>query len=290
MNNLTNPLPDSRIYFHTPSPIAKATFLYPICLGHFYCDENYHISRSAYDSFLMMYIVKGHGIVSTPDTAGFEDTFEKGQLVLIDCYEPHMYKAIDNLEFYWVHFDGINARAYYEYLLALYGHVISLSEEQGKAVLQNMQLLLRGFSSNQGLSEILLGKYLTDCLSFPAHAENHFHKAPHTQQTTPPKQQTTSAAVSYMRQHINEDITVDKLAARFSLSPYYFIRLFKKDYGVPPHQYLLSLRLDSACFYLRSTQKTIKEIAFSCGFKSENNFCIAFRKQMGMTPTEYREH
>ena len=290
MYNLTNPLPESQIYFHTPSPIAKETFLYPICLGHFYCDENYYISRSAYDSFLIMLVVKGHGILSTPDTAGLENTFTEGQLVLIDCYEPHMYKATGELEFYWVHFDGINARAYYEYLYNLYGHIIDLSKEQRKALLQNMKLLLHGFSSSEGLSEILLGKYLTDCLSFPAHMENRFYKAPirHTKEVYTFNSQSVSTAVAYMRRHIAEDITVEKLAARVSLSPYYFIRLFKKEYGVPPHKYLLSLRLDSACFYLRSTQKTIKDIAFSCGFKSENNFCIAFKKQLGITPSGYR--
>lgn len=290
MYNLTNPLPESQIYFHTPSNVARATFLYPICIGHFYCDEKYHISRSAYDSFLMMLIVKGQGILSTPDTAGFESSFKEGQLVLIDCYEPHMYKATGDLEFYWVHFDGINARAYYEYLYNMYGHIADLSEEQCKALLQNMELLLSGFSSNRGLSEILLGKYITDCLSFPAHMENRFYKASSHQakEATAFSSQTTSAAVAYMRRHMAEDITVETLADRVSLSPYYFIRLFKKEYGVPPHQYLLSLRLDSACFYLRSTQKTIKDIAFSCGFKSENNFCIAFKKQLGITPTNYR--
>ncbi len=291
MYNLTNPLPESQIYFHTPSNVARATFLYPICIGHFYCDKDYHISRSAYDSFLMMLVVDGHGILSTPDTEGLEAPFKEGQLVLIDCYEPHMYKANGDLEFYWVHFDGINARAYYEYLYSMYGHVIDLSEEQSTALLKNMELLLHCFSSKQGLSEILLAKYLTDCLSFPAHMENRFFKAPlqlPAKEASAINSQTTSAAVSYMRRHMAEDITVETLADRVSLSPYYFIRLFKKEYGVPPHQYLLSLRLDSACFYLRSTQKTIKDIAFSCGFKSENNFCIAFKKQLGITPTNYR--
>ncbi len=287
MINLSDPLPHSQIYFHTPSPTARETFLYPTCLGHFYCDKNYYISRSSYDSFLLMLIVKGRGIVSTPHTPGLECGFEAGQLVLIDCYEPHMYCATGNLEFYWMHFDGINARAYYQYLTDIYGQIITPTAEQFQAILQNMQLLQQGFSSNQGLSEILLGKYLTDILSFPAHSENYFYKNPQ-QDSVPQGQQTTSAAVSYMRQHLNDDITTQKLAAGLSLSPYYFIRLFKKEYGMPPHQYLLSLRLESACFYLRSTPKTIKDIAFSCGFKSENNFCIAFKKQMGITPTEYR--
>ncbi len=288
ISNLSDPLPHSQIYFHTPSPAARETFLYPTCLGHFYCDKNYHISRSSYDSFLLMLITKGKGIVSTPNIPGLEATFEAGHIVLIDCYEPHMYCATGNLEFYWIHFDGINARAYYDYLIGLYGHIISPTTEQTQAVLKNMQLLLQGFSSNSGLSEILLGKYLTDILSFPAHSENFFYKNPGLPDSAPQGQQTTSAAVSYMRQHLSDDITTDKLAAGLSLSPYYFIRLFKKEYGLPPHQYLLSLRMESACFYLRSTAKTIKDIAFSCGFKSENNFCIAFKKQIGLTPTEYR--
>ncbi len=296
MHNITDALPQSQIYFHTPSSIARATFLYPICTGHFYCDKNYLVSRSSYDSFLMILAVNGQGILSTPDMAGSEKSFKKGQLVLIDCYEPHMYKSTGDLEFYWVHFDGINARAYYEYLNSQYGHVIDLSKEQATALLSNMKLLLHGLSSNQGLSEILLGKYLTDCLSFPAHMENCFFKSPsqHHNELSSGKaavsapKTTSKAAVAYMRRHMSEDISIESIASAISLSPYYFIRLFKKDYGVSPHQYLMSLRLDSACFFLRSTQRTIKDIAFSCGFKSENSFCIAFKKQLGLTPTAYR--
>ena len=95
-------------------------------------------------------------------------------------------------------------------------------------------------------------------------------------------------AKAYIDKRLNTRVPVKEVSDHVRLEVNYFTRIFKKEYGVPPHQYLLSLRLDSACFYLRSTQKTIKDIAFSCGFKSENNFCIAFKKQLGITPTNYR--
>lgn len=59
--NTQEPGPLSETYFHTPSPLAKKTFLYPVCLGHYYCDEEYCVARNNYDSFLMMLVVKGQG-------------------------------------------------------------------------------------------------------------------------------------------------------------------------------------------------------------------------------------
>ena len=96
-------------------------------------------------------------------------------------------------------------------------------------------------------------------------------------------------ATAYIRQHYQEAISVDKLAGKVSLSPYYFIREFKKETGLTPHSYLTAMRINSAKFYLRTTGKSIKEIGFACGFQSENSFCITFKKQEGMTPTQFRD-
>ena len=50
------PLPESRIYFCTPTALIRREFLYPICLGHFFCDSTYHVERSSYDSLSAPYL------------------------------------------------------------------------------------------------------------------------------------------------------------------------------------------------------------------------------------------
>lgn len=89
--NTQEPGPFSETYFHTPSPLAKKTFLYPVCLGHYYCDEEYCVARNNYDSFLMMLVVKGQGYAESLGEKAFRKKIGEKQLVLMDCYAPHMY-------------------------------------------------------------------------------------------------------------------------------------------------------------------------------------------------------
>ena len=166
--NTQEPGPFSETYFHTPSPLAKKTFLYPVCLGHYYCDEEYCVARNNYDSFLMMLVVKGQGYAESLGEKAFRKKIGEKQLVLMDCYAPHMYGADSEMEFYWIHFDGINAGAYFRYLTEVYGTVLTLTDSQANVFLHKFRMLLEALSSDQGIAENLLGYFVTDLLTFPS--------------------------------------------------------------------------------------------------------------------------
>ena len=55
-----------------------------------------------------------------------------------------------------------------------------------------------------------------------------------------------------------------------------------------PHKYLITTRMANAKFLLKTSQMSVKEIAFRSGFTDESGFCTAFKKQERMTPKEYR--
>ena len=55
----THILPNSDYYVYTPSTLAKKLFFYPICIGSFRYESGYRLARDSYDSFLIMYILKG---------------------------------------------------------------------------------------------------------------------------------------------------------------------------------------------------------------------------------------
>ena len=74
-----------------------------------------------------------------------------------------------------------------------------------------------------------------------------------------------------------------------SLSPFYFSRCFKQETGYTPYHYIYTSRIHLARFYLKTSEDTVKEIGYRCGFKSEHSFCTAFKNEMGQTPTEFRE-
>jgi AraC family L-rhamnose operon regulatory protein RhaS len=94
--------------------------------------------------------------------------------------------------------------------------------------------------------------------------------------------------VGYLQDHCTEELSLEGLAQRSGLSRRHFVRLFRALYGTTPVQYLLSLRLDRAAGFLRTTDMRITEIAFACGFTDSNYFTRLFRNRIGMPPRQYR--
>jgi AraC-like DNA-binding protein len=94
--------------------------------------------------------------------------------------------------------------------------------------------------------------------------------------------------VSYIMEHLSEDVSLEELAKKASLSPFYFSRLFKKETGFTPHDYILTTRINHAKFLLLTSSLSIKDICFQLGFSSESAFCTAFKKKIGETPSEFR--
>lgn len=86
----------------------------------------------------------------------------------------------------------------------------------------------------------------------------------------------------------HEDWPVRRLARVSGVSEAHFARSFKDAFGVPPHRYLLTLRLERAKALLRDTDLSISEIAFRTGWKSLGTFGRTFRDVTGESPGDLR--
>ncbi|MBQ8291359.1 MAG: helix-turn-helix transcriptional regulator [Clostridia bacterium] len=95
-------------------------------------------------------------------------------------------------------------------------------------------------------------------------------------------------ALKLLRQRYTDpDLTVALLSQTAHVSEGYFRKLFQREYGVSPKQYLCELRIDQAKRLLSEKRASITEIAEACGFSSVYYFCQAFRESVGMTASEY---
>ncbi|GAB6926522.1 AraC family transcriptional regulator [Paenibacillus sp. JCM 10914] len=94
----------------------------------------------------------------------------------------------------------------------------------------------------------------------------------------------------YIKDHLHEEITLEQLAGTVHLHPNYFIKYFKRHFGITPQKYLSFKRMERAKLLLRTTQSSIKEIADATGFESANYFSKTFRKEVGYSPSEYRNN
>ncbi len=95
-------------------------------------------------------------------------------------------------------------------------------------------------------------------------------------------------AANYIDQHYYEDIAINDLAEKYSMSPNYFSATFSKEKGVTTVNYIAKVRIDKACTLLRSTQKSVAEIAESVGYHDSQYFFKVFKRETGQTPLQYR--
>lgn len=90
--------------------------------------------------------------------------------------------------------------------------------------------------------------------------------------------------VLYIRKHLNEAIELEKLAEISCLSKDHFIRLFKKELGTTPLQYINQKKIEKAQLLLITEELAVKEIAFQLAFDDYSYFNRLFKKTTGVTP------
>jgi AraC family transcriptional regulator len=95
--------------------------------------------------------------------------------------------------------------------------------------------------------------------------------------------------VEYVAEHLDEKVTLADMAAAARLSRMHFAALFFRATGLTPHQYLLNQRVSTAQDMLRTTDKSIVDIALSVGFSTQAHFTTVFKRIVGQTPLKWRE-
>lgn len=95
--------------------------------------------------------------------------------------------------------------------------------------------------------------------------------------------------VFYIKNHCNNNISIDDLCKYSSLSKQQLIRLFKKHLHTTPMAYILDYKLCLAkALLMTNSSLTIKEVTSEVGFSDPHYFCRIFKKKIGVTPTEYK--
>ena len=97
------------------------------------------------------------------------------------------------------------------------------------------------------------------------------------------------ASKKYIEANYTKNITLDDLSMAVNISSYYLSRIFKENTGENFIDYLTGLRIERAKELLATTQYSMKEIGVMSGYPDSNYFSKTFKKNVGVTPTEYRE-
>ena len=290
-------LPKSDVYFMTPSSLARRLFFYTICAGHFFYEDSYCLEREDYHSYLLLEVRAGKAKIRSGKK---EATASKGDLVLLDCHIPHGYASMGNLETVWLHFDGNGAKNYYEMLHDSQDACVILKEAKEASRLLRilyenplLQEAERSLLLNQILLQFFMGRSLGIAHGTQEREGSEYAAEDGDEPRSHPdgwrrQREWVEDTMAYMREHFREPICIADLAGLVSLSEAYYNRVFKKMTGFTPYEYLLNTRITEAKMLLKGSDKTIKEVAYSCGFTSESNFIHAFKEKTNMTPGVFR--
>ena len=95
------------------------------------------------------------------------------------------------------------------------------------------------------------------------------------------------ATIRYIKEKLSERLDLETLAAYAGYNPTYFHKIFKRATGTTLGEYVKSERIKKAADLIVTTEYTLTQIAYECGFSSQSYFSSAFKERMGATPREY---
>jgi len=94
----------------------------------------------------------------------------------------------------------------------------------------------------------------------------------------------------YIRDNLDEPLTIDRLAGIACLSPFHFHRIFSAFVGETVNGHVRRLRLEQAALRIASTADSVTDTALAVGYETPTAFARAFRERFGLSPSEFREH
>jgi AraC-like DNA-binding protein len=266
----------------TPSLSAKANLHYVQEIGHYHCLSSYFTERESLPSFLIVYTLSGKGYLRYK---GKRHTIQPGQTFFIHCMDYQYYETDpDELwELLWVHFDGGSSRQYYEQFLLADEPILTLSPQSPIPALLHelIRLQLHQDAQTELLSAQAIVQILTDVL---LHTLSR-NQQPHSRFLPDYIQQTQL----FLKEHLHEKITLDRLSELFSISKYHLAREFKVYTGLTPNEYLINLRMNKSKELLRYADLPIHEIAKEVGFENVSHYINQFKKQEDTTPLSFRK-
>jgi AraC-like DNA-binding protein len=271
--------PGSHRAICTPSSFARQHLFYAQEIGHIKrLNGNHERQRGDLNSYLFVAVCTGEGELACEGT---HYRLAAGNCFWIDCRREHSYQSSDTApwELRWVHFNGLNAPAYYK-----------LFREQHSPVFRPDAFPEYG---------TLLGSLFSD--ADDASSQTELLQSGHIQEllTRAITSRASAAAAKpdariqavrdYLAAHFTECITLDGLAQQFLLSKFYLARQFKLVYETTVFEFLISRRITYAKQLLRETDDSIAEIALACGYTTQSFFSRQFLKVEGLGPAAYRK-
>ena len=232
--------------------------------------------------YQLLYVVSGKAHFYFDDA---ERIVTAGHMVLFQPRQEQHYEyfGTDKTEVCWVHFTGSNVKNIlrrYDIPLdtpVLYSGASAIYAYLFKEMINELQTCRTGY-------EELLAMYLRQILILVQRTRQEHRTSINTH-----IQEEMEYARRYFNEHYNEQISIEDYAQSRNMSVSWFQRSFKQIVNYSPMQYILTIRINNAASLLESTDYSMAEISAIVGYDNPLYFSRLFKKQKGVSPSEYRK-
>ena len=247
--------------------------------GYEQCESGQIWGPALRDHYLIHYVVSGNGILRCN---GQEYAVKAGMLFIIFPSQVASYQADNDnpWQYNWVGFNGADARR----LVKMTG----LSKDQPvwcSDTPDETSALLRGIADASDNTAAADAEMVGRLYLFLAHLIklNRNRSVDDTHQTY------VDNALRYIQYNYASNIGVADIARYVGISRSQLYRAFLQDFGVSPHAYLQTYRINEACSLLRDPAYSVAEVAGSVGFNDPLYFSRVFKSIKGTTPSDYQK-
>jgi len=232
--------------------------------------EDFHIPFHTHKCYELVYYYSGNGYCVVD---GNKLTYKKNEFAIIPPGSSHNDVHGEECKLLCIGFTLSEA----EDFLAT-----GVYSDENKNVFNHLKIISQEFKAKQedyvSVINGCIGNIITEIKrkrSFP-------------QSRTATHQATLEQAINYINEYFLSDISGEQLATIANYSYHRFRHIFKSALGISPKQYIISKRIEYAKKIIATTQLSITEIGYQCGFPSTSLFIKQFKKSTGITPTKYR--
>lgn len=247
--------------------------------GYEQCDSGHIWGPALRDHYLIHYVVSGSGTLRCNQQ---EYPIQAGMLFIIFPSQVASYQAdeTDPWQYTWVGFNGTDARRLVKLTGLTKDRPVWRCEDPDETY-----ALLRGIADASDNTAAADAEMVGRLYLFLAHLikRSPQHQAGDTHQTY------LANALRYIQYNYASNIGVADIARYVGISRSQLYRAFLQQFGVSPHTYLQTYRINEACSLLRDPAYSVAEVAGSVGFNDPLYFSRVFKSIKGVTPSDYQK-
>lgn len=249
-------------------------------VGWHECDPGYKYGPIARDKYILHYVYEGEGTLCIEDR---EFSVKAGQAFLIPPKTVSWYQASEEnpWHYIWIQFHGFKVMDMAKKAGFTKKTPVYIPLESGQKVGDCLREIFENYDEEFACigNVYRLFQLIKNTTSIQIPEE----------ERTVPYQEYVQKSIEYMTQKYSEPIRISDIAKHCGLERSYMSKMFKEATGYTPQEYLMEYRMNKAKQLLKDTDMPVQHVSYSVGYNDPFAFSKLFKKEVGMSPTEYRK-